>query len=145
MSSLTEHVFRVPIPLRWSDLDAFNHVNNARYLTFLEQARIEWLESFGFGTSVTLTEGPVIVNASCTFLIPFTYPGTIDCRMFSGHPGRSSVPTHYELRLVGEDRIYAEGAAKLVQARDPVIFVDASDADYAAYREFYRSVPASLR
>ena len=29
-------------------------------------------------------------------------------------PGRSSVPTYYELRLVGEDRIYAEGAAKLV-------------------------------
>jgi hypothetical protein len=56
----------------------------------------------------------VIVNASCTFLIPFTYPGTIDCRMFCGHPGRSSVPTYYEMRVVGEDRIYAEGAAKLV-------------------------------
>jgi acyl-CoA thioester hydrolase len=65
-------------------------------------------------TSVTLAEGPVIVNASCTFLIPFTYPGTIDCRMFCGHPGRSSVPTYYEMRVVGEDRIYAEGAAKLV-------------------------------
>ena len=34
--------------------------------------------------------------------------------MFCGTPGRSSVPTYYELRLVGEDRIYAEGAAKLV-------------------------------
>ena len=42
-------------------------------------------------------------------------------------------------------RLILEGAAKLVQARDPVIFVDASDADYAAYREFYRTVPASLR
>ena len=40
-------VFRMSIPLRWSDLDAFNHVNNARYLTFLEQARIEWFESIG--------------------------------------------------------------------------------------------------
>ena len=35
------HVFRTPVSLRWSDLDAFNHVNNSRYLTFLEQARIE--------------------------------------------------------------------------------------------------------
>ena len=40
-------VFRVPMPVRWGDLDAFNHVNNARYLTFLEQARIEWFESIG--------------------------------------------------------------------------------------------------
>ena len=38
-------VFRIPIALRWSDLDAFNHVNNSRYLTFLEQARIEWFET----------------------------------------------------------------------------------------------------
>ncbi|MBP9229676.1 MAG: acyl-CoA thioesterase, partial [Azonexus sp.] len=88
--------------------------NNLVYFRVMEQARIEWLESFGYATSVTLAEGPVIVNASCTFLIPFTYPGTIDCRMFGGHPGRSSVPTFYELRLIGEDRIYAEGAAKLV-------------------------------
>ena len=47
-------------------------------------------------------------------MIPFTYPGIIDCRMFVGHPGRSSVPTYYEMRLVGEEKIYAEGAAKLV-------------------------------
>jgi acyl-CoA thioester hydrolase len=80
----------------------------------MEQTRIEWLESFGFDTAVTQSEGPVIVNASCTFLLPVTYPGVIDCRMFCGHPGRSSVPTYYEMRVVGEDRIYAEGAAKLV-------------------------------
>ena len=33
-----DRVFRMPVALRWSDLDAFDHVNNARYLTFLEQA-----------------------------------------------------------------------------------------------------------
>lgn len=38
-----------------------------------------------------------------------------------------------------------EGAAKVVQAKDPVIFVEAGDEDYAAYRDFYRSAPASLR
>jgi acyl-CoA thioester hydrolase len=107
-------IFSNRMPIRWGDQDAMGHVNNTVYFRYMEQARIEWLESFGFSTAVTQTQGPVIVNASCTFLIPFTYPGTIDCRMFSGHPGRSSLPTHYELRLEGEDRIYAEGAAKLV-------------------------------
>lgn len=38
-----------------------------------------------------------------------------------------------------------EGAAKVVQARDPVVFVEASDSDYAAYRDFYRNAPANLR
>ncbi len=102
------------MPIRWGDQDAMGHVNNTIYFRFMEQMRVEWLESSGFGTSATQTEGPVIVNASCTFLIPFTYPGIVECRMFSGTPGRSSVPTYYELRLVGDDRIYAEGAAKLV-------------------------------
>ena len=107
-------IFDNRMPIRWGDQDALGHLNNTVYFRVMEQARIEWLESFGYGTALTLTQGPVIVNASCTFLIPFTYPGTIDCRMFSGHPGRSSVPTYYEMRLVGEDRIYAEGTAKLV-------------------------------
>jgi len=38
-------LFRMPIALRWRDLDAFNHVNNSNYMTYLEEARIRWLES----------------------------------------------------------------------------------------------------
>jgi hypothetical protein len=80
-------IFSNQMPIRWGDQDAMGHVNNTVYFRYMEQTRIEWLESFGFGTSWTQTEGPVIVNASCTFLIPFTYPGTIDCRMFCGTSG----------------------------------------------------------
>jgi phosphonate transport system substrate-binding protein len=36
-------------------------------------------------------------------------------------------------------------AATVIQARDPVSFVAAGEADYAAYREFYKSAPPSLR
>ena len=31
------------IEIRWRDLDAFSHVNNAVYLTYLEEARDAWL------------------------------------------------------------------------------------------------------
>ena len=37
-------LFQMPIELRWRDLDAFNHVNNANFLTYLEEARIRWFE-----------------------------------------------------------------------------------------------------
>lgn len=38
-----------------------------------------------------------------------------------------------------------EEAAKTVKAKQAVVFVAANDEDYASYRDFYRSAPASLR
>jgi acyl-CoA thioester hydrolase len=32
------------IEIRWRDMDAFGHVNNAVYLTYLEEVRDEWME-----------------------------------------------------------------------------------------------------
>ncbi|MBO8195560.1 acyl-CoA thioesterase [Streptomyces oryzae] len=52
-------------PLRWSDMDAFGHVNNAVYLRYLEEARIDFLsraarradpEAFTGGTVVARHE-----------------------------------------------------------------------------------------
>jgi acyl-CoA thioester hydrolase len=58
-------VFRMPIQLRWSDLDAFNHVNNARYLTFVDQARNEWLDTI-VEPWVTDEYGPVLAQRCST-------------------------------------------------------------------------------
>src|SRR3546814_4599661 len=38
-------LFRMPIALRWRDLDAFNHVNNSNFMTYLEESRIRWFET----------------------------------------------------------------------------------------------------
>ena len=32
--------YRVEVPLRWSDMDAYGHVNNVQYLRLLEDARV---------------------------------------------------------------------------------------------------------
>ena len=105
------HVTQMPI--RWGDMDAYGHVNNTVYFRYMEQARVEWIESLEVPVRPG-GEGPVIINASCTFLIPMTYPGTVEVRTFVGVPGRSSVMTYVEMRLEGDERIYAEGAAKVV-------------------------------
>ena len=83
-------VFRMSIPLRWSDLDAFNHVNNARYLTFLEQARIEWLESMD-GPWLTDASAPVVASATIHFRRPIEYPARIFVELFTEKLGNSSV------------------------------------------------------
>ncbi len=102
------------IPVRWGDMDALGHVNNTVYFRFAEQARIDWLVSLGMKDIVEVEEGPVIINASCTFFKPITFPATVEVRTLIGKPGKSSLPTFYEMRCLGEDTLYAEGAAKIV-------------------------------
>jgi len=99
------------IPMRWGDMDAYGHVNNTVYFRYMEQARVEWIEAMRFPVRPG-GSGPVIVNASCTFLVPMTYPGTVEVRTYVGHPGRSSFQTHVEMSVDGT--LYAEGAAKVV-------------------------------
>lgn len=106
-------IHKTLVPIRWGDMDAYGHVNNTIYFRFMEQARVEWLEDLDIAVRPG-GHAPVIINASCTFLIPMNYPGTVEVRTYIGHLGRSSIPTYVEMRLQGDDTLYAEGAAKIV-------------------------------
>ncbi len=112
MASARKLVHSVSVPIRWGDMDAQGHVNNTIYFRYMEQARIEWLESLHEPIGDMKGLGCVIVNASCTFLLPLCYPGVIDVRMFIDTPGRSSLDSHYEMWM--NDRKYAEGSARIV-------------------------------
>jgi len=101
------------MPIRWADMDAVGHVNNTVYFRFMEQARIEWLHALDPSARGHASgTGPVIVNASCTFLEPLHYPGEVVVRMSLVEPGRTSVGSTYEIDCGG--RRAAEGAAKMV-------------------------------
>ena len=104
---MTTSTFRTPVPLRWSDLDAFNHVNNARYLTFLEQARIEWFETIG-EPWVTEDSAPVVASATLNFKRPIEYPAQVAVELFTEKLGNSSVVIGH--RIVGDDDVlYCDG------------------------------------
>ena len=60
------HISRIKI--RWGDMDAFGHVNNTVYFRYMEQTRIDWLDTAEGAADDG--HGPVIVNAHCTFLRP---------------------------------------------------------------------------
>jgi len=106
------HVERMPI--RWGDMDAMGHVNNTVYFRFMEQARISWFNALVPERDAWRTTGIVIVNASCNYKRPITYPGTVEIRLLVGEPGGSSVPTFYELRVDDDPVPYADGAAVVV-------------------------------
>jgi acyl-CoA thioester hydrolase len=53
--------FHTKVGVRWSDMDVFQHINHARMVTLLEEARIPWLFEDGRPT-VTLRDGAVIAD-----------------------------------------------------------------------------------
>jgi acyl-CoA thioester hydrolase len=102
------------IPIRWGDMDAMGHVNNTIYFRYMEQARISWFGALGAGPAPRGT-GPIIINASCTFMKELVYPGQVELRMYAGKAGRSSFETWLEMRPSYEpETVYVEGAAKVV-------------------------------
>ena len=112
MSGRKVLVHTARMPIRWGDMDALGHVNNTVYFRYMEQARIEWLQQLSPRHAFEEPLPIVIVNASCTFLLPLVYPGEVEVRMLLGDPGRTSVGSYYELWMNG--RQYADGAAKIV-------------------------------
>ncbi|MHB1947648.1 MAG: acyl-CoA thioesterase [Gammaproteobacteria bacterium] len=108
-------VYENAIPVRWYDMDAFAHVNTSVYFTYFEQTRISWFIEIAPSHYRTHDTGPVVVNASCTFLKPIVYPEIILVKLFIAPPGRSSFETFYEIRSQKNlDQLYAQGSAKIV-------------------------------
>ena len=102
------------IKVRWGDMDAVGHVNNAAYFTYMEQARISWLESLKMQVDSS-RHGLVIVSASCNFIKPIVYPAMVEVSVYSGKPGRSSFPTYHEISLEHHPEVkFAEGEATVV-------------------------------
>ena len=62
----------------WSDMDAFQHVNNAVYFRFFEDVRMHLLESAGVVDYMKKRQvGPILASTSCNFRAPLTYPDNI--------------------------------------------------------------------
>lgn len=84
------------ITVRWSDMDALGHVNNARYFTYLEEARLAWLESLPepwFDDH----SGPVVARAGCDFRVPISTTGTVEVSTRAASIGKSSLTLASEI------------------------------------------------
>ena len=47
LPELKKQVYETRFPVRWGDMDAMGHVNNAQYFRYLETARIDWMRGMG--------------------------------------------------------------------------------------------------
>jgi acyl-CoA thioester hydrolase len=105
------HVFSHSIEVRFRDCDPLGHVNNAAYLTYLEQARLfYWRSLWGFGLdAVTVQPGVIMARAEIDYRAPARYGQTLDVRIDVAAIGRTSFTYDYEIvdeqgRLVASAR-----------------------------------------
>jgi len=104
------------IPIRWRDMDAYGHVNNAVYLTYLEQARDAWVQ--GLLGSVSDTWDFVLAHVGIDYRNQLTQQdGEVTVRCGLASFGRSSVRTREEIRKA--DGTLAAEAESVVVPRDP--------------------------
>jgi acyl-CoA thioester hydrolase len=112
-------LLRLRLTVRFSDCDPLGHVNNAVYLTYIEQARIElWRRQVGplsrLRPDGSRGEGFILARAEVDFRSQARDGDELEVRLALGGFGRSSAVYEYEIVDVGSGRLVAE--AKTVQA-----------------------------
>lgn len=107
-------VYEMLIPIRWGDMDAMNHVNNATYFRYLETVRVDWLQSLATPLK-TDGEGPVIVNAFCNFYKQLQYPGEVLIKLYTSDPARTTFETWATMARADQpDVLCAAGGATTI-------------------------------
>ena len=104
------------VAVRWGDQDALGHVNNARYFTYIESARIEWMATLSEGDAWpgAPDTGPILASAAMEFRRPVVYPATLVVDTFVARVGRSSFTLRSELRTEVDGDLAAEATAVVV-------------------------------
>ena len=91
--------------VRWDDIDAFGHVNNAKYLTYIQEARFQWayFHYAAKGEKPTLIE-MVVARNEIDYLVPIYEGGRFyDINLWVDSIGSTSFVVGYE--MVGTDGV----------------------------------------
>ncbi len=100
----------VEVPLRWSDMDAYGHVNNVQFLRLLEDARVVGLREWMVDGPSMLEEGIVVTRHAIEYRAPLTYrPAPVEVDMWVTRLHGAGFDLGYVVRDpagVGE-RVYA--------------------------------------
>jgi len=98
-------------PVRFRDIDAMGHVNNAVFLTYIESARAAYFWHLGIARSLEdLTL--VVARVEIDFRAPVGFPEVVDVGVRAGRFGEKSFGLDHELRVRGE--LVAEAKTVLV-------------------------------
>ncbi len=121
-----------PISVRWGDMDSMGHVNNARYFTYCESARMSYFAAIRmFDHRESEKQGPALAAAHLNFRKQVRYPAELEVLTRVSEIGRSSFRMEYEIL----DR---DSAERVADGHGVIVWVD-----YATGRS--NPIPESLR
>ena len=113
---MSEHkiLARVPISVRWRDMDSMGHVNNAKYISYMEEARVRWMLGVE-GVAMTDRIAPVVAATNVNYKRPLVWPNDILVELFVERLGSSSVTIgHRILDQKDEGVLYSDGNVVVV-------------------------------
>jgi acyl-CoA thioester hydrolase len=85
------HIYSHRLDVRFRDCDPLGHVNNAVYLTYLEQARLHcWRALWGFGEAGSSVPGVILARAEIDYRMPARYGQTLEIRIDLAAIGKTS-------------------------------------------------------
>ncbi len=113
----------VPVQVRFRDLDALGHVNNAVYLSYLEMARVAYVQS-RFGLSHPRDFSFILARVEIDYKSPVTLGERLVVGIGVAHVGKRSFRFAYEIREASSGRLVAQAETVQVmydyQAQKPV-------------------------
>ncbi|KFN41309.1 acyl-CoA thioesterase [Arenimonas oryziterrae] len=111
---MSRDLFSLDIEVRWRDLDAFNHVNNASYLGYIEEARVRWFKSLSENWAGE-SAAPILAAINVNYRRPIGWPETVRITLFAERLGNKSVTLGHRLVSASEpDILFADGNTVLV-------------------------------
>jgi acyl-CoA thioester hydrolase len=101
-------VFR-SVATRWMDNDVYGHVNNVSYYSFFDTAVNASLIDEGLLDPATSNAIGLVVETSCRYFAPVSFPEVVEVGMRVAKVGMSSVRYQLGIFKLGEDLAAAEG------------------------------------
>lgn len=106
---ISEKIFFTNIEVRFRDLDALGHVNNAIFFTYFEEGRKKFSEKF-FKLSDPSEFTFIMAQIRCDYLKPIKFSDHITLQMWVKDIGNKSFSFAYKLvDLTDESIVYATG------------------------------------
>jgi acyl-CoA thioester hydrolase len=107
-------VYTLDIESRWRDMDAFNHVNNASYLGYIEEARVRWFKSLSTDWAGE-TSAPVMASVTVNYKRPAHWPETLRIELFAERVGGKSLTLGHRIASASDaSLLYCDGHTVLV-------------------------------
>lgn len=104
-----------PLTVRWGDMDAYGHVNNAVYATYLESSRIAFFEATNmYGLADNERHRPALASMTIHFRKQVHYPAELEAGVRVARIGTSSFGLDHVLVRAGTDEVVADGSSVIV-------------------------------